>query len=58
MLVTLALTCTLVASAGAAATNGAVGCWASDGTRVDRFGPNLGGRRGVCTLSGAVLQCP
>ena len=111
MLVTLALTCTLVASAGAAATKGAVGtagdplhapecraaiavpapmptgtiahrappiaptrapipgprtvtscdaggCWTSDGTRVDRFGPDLRDRRGVCTLSGAVLRCP
>lgn len=34
------------------------GCWTSDGTRVDRFGPDLRDRRGVCTLSGAVLQCP
>jgi hypothetical protein len=34
------------------------GCWASDGSRLQRFGPNLYGPRGVCILRGAVLQCP
>ena len=34
------------------------GCWANDGTRLDRFGPNLSGPRGVCTLQGAQVQCP
>ena len=34
------------------------GCWTNDGARLDRFGPNLWGKHGVCTLSGAVLQCP
>jgi hypothetical protein len=34
------------------------GCWASDGSRLDRMGSNLVGPRGVCSLQGVVLQCP
>jgi hypothetical protein len=35
------------------------GCWASDGTRLQRTGPNsLLGPRGICTLSGSFVQCP
>ncbi len=34
------------------------GCWASDGTRLQRAGSNLLGPRGYCTLQGALLQCP
>ena len=34
------------------------GCWASDGSRLPRFGPNLLGPRGVCTLQGVVVHCP
>ncbi|HJV68607.1 hypothetical protein [Ideonella sp.] len=34
------------------------GCWASDGSRLNRVGPNLVGPRGACTLEGAVLRCP
>jgi hypothetical protein len=36
----------------------ATGCWASDGTRLQRVGPNLmtpGGH--TCTTSGALLHC-
>lgn len=36
----------------------AQGCWASDGTRVQRLGPMLLGPRGYCTQVGAVLTCP
>jgi hypothetical protein len=35
-----------------------VGCWASDGTRLQKVGPNLLGPRGVCTVQGAILNCP
>jgi hypothetical protein len=34
------------------------GCWANDGSRLDRVGPNLWGKRGICTLTGTLLQCP
>jgi hypothetical protein len=34
------------------------GCWASDGTRLQRAGPNLIGPRGFCTQQGALLSCP
>jgi len=34
------------------------GCWANDGTRLNRVGPNLWGSRGACTQQGALLQCP
>lgn len=36
----------------------AVGCWANDGARLNRLGPNLWGPQGPCTLVGALLQCP
>ena len=36
----------------------AVGCWASDGSRLHRVGPNLQGPRGLCSVQGGVLQCP
>ncbi|WP_374565366.1 hypothetical protein [Ideonella sp.] len=36
----------------------ATGCWASDGSRLEKSGPNLIGPRGTCTLQGAVLRCP
>ena len=36
----------------------AMGCWASDGTRVQRIGPILQGPHGVCSVAGSVLQCP
>ena len=37
----------------------AAGCWASDGSRLQRAGPNaLLGPRGMCTTSGSVLLCP
>ncbi len=34
------------------------GCWASDGTRLNRVGPVLQGPRGMCTVQGALLNCP
>jgi hypothetical protein len=34
------------------------GCWANDGSRLNRVGPNLWGKRGICTLQGSLLQCP
>ena len=35
------------------------GCWANDGSRLDRVGPNLSaGSRGLCTVQGSVLTCP
>ncbi|WP_295638039.1 hypothetical protein [uncultured Methylibium sp.] len=36
----------------------ATGCWASDGSRLQRLGPDLVGPRGTCTVQGAVLACP
>jgi hypothetical protein len=36
----------------------AAGCWASDGTRLQRVGPNLLGPKGFCTVQGSVLNCP
>jgi len=36
----------------------AIGCWADDGSRLDRVGPNLRGPRGLCTLQGTLLSCP
>lgn len=36
----------------------ALGCWASDGTRLQRAGPNLLGPRGLCSVTGTLLQCP
>lgn len=32
----------------------AAGCWASDGSRLQRFGTNLMGPRGVCSVQGVV----
>lgn len=34
------------------------GCWTSDGSRLQRVGPNLVGPRGVCSTQGVLLQCP
>jgi len=34
------------------------GCWANDGSRLNRVGPNLWGPRGACTVQGTLLQCP
>lgn len=34
------------------------GCWASDGTRLQRSPAGLLGPRGVCSVQGSVLNCP
>jgi len=34
------------------------GCWANDGSRLNRVGPTLWGPRGACTVLGTLLQCP
>ena len=34
------------------------GCWANDGSRLNRLGPNLWGPRGICTVQGSLVQCP
>lgn len=34
------------------------GCWASDGTRLQRVGPQLLGPSGFCTTAGHTVQCP
>ena len=34
------------------------GCWASDGTHLQRVPPNLIGPRGLCTQQGGQLYCP
>ena len=34
------------------------GCWASDGSRLNRMGPNLLGPTGLCSVQGNLLQCP
>ena len=34
------------------------GCWANDGTRLNRVGPNLVGPRGFCSVQGSLVQCP
>ncbi len=34
------------------------GCWASDGSRLNRMGQNLLGPRGLCSVQGNLLQCP
>ena len=36
----------------------AIGCWADDGSRLDRVGPDLRGPRGLCTVQGTLLTCP
>ena len=35
-----------------------VGCWANDGSRLNKVGPNLWGPRGACTVQGTLLHCP
>ncbi|MCA0242673.1 MAG: hypothetical protein LCI02_17625 [Proteobacteria bacterium] len=35
-----------------------VGCWASDGSRLQRAGPMLIGPRGMCSSAAGVLSCP
>jgi hypothetical protein len=34
------------------------GCWANDGSRLQRSGNNLLGPRGICTTQGTLLRCP
>jgi len=34
------------------------GCWANDGSRLNRVGPNLWGPHGICTVQGTLVQCP
>jgi hypothetical protein len=34
------------------------GCWANDGSRLNRVGPNLWGPHGICTVQGSLVQCP
>jgi len=35
------------------------GCWANDGSRLNRVGPNLSaGSRGLCVQQGNLLSCP
>ena len=34
------------------------GCWASDGSRLQKQGPVLVGPRGLCTQTAGVLTCP
>ena len=34
------------------------GCWANDGSRLNRVGATLWGPRGACTVQGSLLQCP
>ena len=34
------------------------GCWANDGTRLQRVGPTLWGPRGACSVQGSLVQCP
>ena len=36
----------------------AAGCWASDGSRLNRVGPTLWGSHGACSVQGSVVQCP
>jgi hypothetical protein len=37
----------------------ATGCWTSEGTRMQRFGPGVTGPRGPCTVQGGVtISCP
>ncbi|MEP7057280.1 MAG: hypothetical protein ABI809_05855 [Caldimonas sp.] len=35
-----------------------VGCWANDGSRLNRVGPNLWGGHGACSVQGTLLLCP
>ncbi|MEO8311034.1 MAG: hypothetical protein ABI520_07685 [Caldimonas sp.] len=34
------------------------GCWANDGSRLNRVGPDLWGPRGICIVQGTLVQCP
>lgn len=34
------------------------GCWASDGSRLNRLGGSLVGPRGICSVQGSLLNCP
>ncbi len=36
----------------------ALGCWASDGTRLQKIGPSLLGPGGLCTVTAGFLRCP
>lgn len=36
----------------------AAGCWASDGSRLQKMGPDLLGPHGLCRTLGTVLSCP
>jgi hypothetical protein len=36
----------------------ALGCWASDGSRLQKVGPSLLGPGGFCNVQGAVVNCP
>ncbi|RYX89878.1 MAG: hypothetical protein EOO28_31335 [Comamonadaceae bacterium] len=34
------------------------GCWGTDGSRLNRLGPELAGPRGICSVQGGVVACP
>ncbi|CAN5453592.1 hypothetical protein BH11PSE7_BH11PSE7_24750 [soil metagenome] len=34
------------------------GCWGTDGTRLNRVGPELNGPRGACVVQGTFVNCP
>jgi hypothetical protein len=34
------------------------GCWSTDGTRLNRIGPELAGPRGICGVQAGVASCP
>jgi hypothetical protein len=34
------------------------GCWANDGSRLNRVGPVLSGPHGACVVQGSLVQCP
>ncbi|MES2972681.1 MAG: hypothetical protein V4757_03695 [Pseudomonadota bacterium] len=34
------------------------GCWSSDGTRLNRMGPELTGPRGICNPQAGTANCP
>lgn len=36
----------------------ALGCWTSDGTRLQKIGPSLLGPAGPCTATGGFVRCP
>jgi hypothetical protein len=35
-----------------------LGCWANDGSRLIRVGPDLLGPRGFCSVQGTLVHCP